>query len=162
MHDIIEIKVDYNKNAHTPFNVSNVDMTVATNVIYRITATILNDMQNPSDWFDTDLQGIYNDSVYLITWQIERNFSSRPDLAQTNYPSMYIFFLLISHTLNLLVSSPLLPLTVMEEVLAILKTAMRVHATNSLLKETIVDNGSHAAIAYFDDFLGDEDINIFG
>ena len=162
VQSITEVKVDYYKNVHMPFNVNNVDLTVAANVIYGITAAILNDMQNPSDWFDKDLQGIYNDSVNLIAWQIERNFSSRPDLALTYYPSMFNFFWFTSRTLNLLASSPSLPFTVMEDVLATLKTAMRVHATNSLLKKAVVENGSDHAVAYFDDFLGDGDTNIFG
>ena len=39
---------------------------------------------------------------------------------------------------------------------------MRAHATDSILKKAVVENGSNLSYAYFDDFLGDGDINIFG
>ena len=145
-----------------PVNVNEIDLATMANVIYGITSAILNDMLSPSDWFDEDLQGIYNDSVNLIAWQIEMNFSSRPDLAFPYYPSEYNLFWFTSRTLNLLASSQSLPFTVMEEVLATLKIAMRVHVTNSLLGKANVDNGSDPAVVYFDAFLGDGDTTTFG
>lgn len=39
-----------------PFNVNNIDATVAANMIYAITAARLNDLQQSSEWFDADLQ----------------------------------------------------------------------------------------------------------
>ena len=161
IQNISEVKVDYNKKPRMPFNVNYVDLSSVADIVYGITAAILNNMQNPSDWFDEDLQHIYNDSVNLLAWEIERNFSSRPDLV-TSTKSLYFFFWFTSRTLNLLASSAPLPFTVMEEVLATLKTAMRVHATNSVLKKANLDNGSDPAVVYFEDFLGNGDISFLG
>ncbi len=150
-----------------PFHANNVDLTVSTNVLYGIASTILSVTNtsngNKSDWFDSELQMIYENTTNLIAWHINKNFSNRPDLALTYYPSMYNFYWFTARSVNLLQSyiaeHGQFPYAVMERVMETLTTAMRGSATNDILKKVKTDKNG---LMYLDDFLGDNDRNILG
>ena len=157
--NISESKKLFDKNYRIPLNVNNVDLTVCSNVVYGITAAVLAQLEDTETWFeDDDLQMIYENSSALIAWEIERNFSSRPDLALTYYPSVYNFYWFTARTLNLLNSADRLPYPVMERVREKLMKALRSSATESILNSTITDGG----YSYFDGFLGDADKKLLG
>ena len=155
---VSEDRKDFYKLYSMPFNVNNVDLTVSTNVIYGITSAVLANMSDPSSWFDSELQIIYENTTSLISWMIERNFSSRPDLALTYYPSVFNFYWYTARTLNLLASAPSLPYPVLERAHYKLISALRGAATPTLLEQATVEGDT----AFWDDFLGDNDTDILG
>ncbi len=149
-----------------PFNANNIDLTVSTNVVYGISSTVLsgsNNYTNGSNWFDPELQMIYENTTNLMAWFIERNFSNRPDLALTYYPSVYNFYWFTARSVNLLRSYSQrhgrLPYAVMERAMDTLTVAMRGAATTDILKKAVTDKDG---LMYFDDFLGDNDKNMQG
>lgn len=159
VQNLTEDKKMFKSKYSMPLNINNVDLTVSTNVIYGLTAAVLSDLQNPDQWFnDENLLMIYLNSSELIAWQIERNFSSRPDLALTYYPSVYSFLWFTARTANLLSSADSLPYSAMETVKNRLVDAMRQHAT-PMIMELAVTSGDES---YFDGFLGDADTDVFG
>ena len=146
-----------------PFHVNNVDLTVGANVIYSITATFLMELADPKEWFDDDIQMIYENTTNLIAWAIHHNFSGRPDFALTYYPSIYNFYWFTSRSLNLLQtynsSRNSLPHPVLARVMASLSAALRGNVTADLLKRA---NADGEGLLYFEDFLGNADKNILG
>ena len=156
--NLTQDREDFYKGYRMPFNTNNVDLTVSTNVIYGITAAVLANLSDPDSWFDADLQTVYENTTDLIGWMIQHNFSSRPDLALTYYPSVYNFYWFTSRTVNLLSSTSTLPYPVLARVRDKLTSALREGATDALLEQVTVEGG----VAYWDDFLGDNDTDIFG
>ena len=153
-----ESRTKYAVHYNMPFNINNVDLTVSANVIYGLTAALLSDMEDPTTWFDEEVQTLYDSTVVLLSWEIARNFSSRPDLALTYYPSLFNFYWFTSRILNLLDSFDKLPYPVLEVSRNRLSTALRDSATKDILnRATYVED-----TVYFDDFLGDGDTDIFG
>ena len=145
-----------------PFHVNNVDLTVGANSIYGMTAAVLSNLTDSKEWFDEDLQVIYENTSSLITHMISHNFSSRPDFALTYYPSIYNFYWFTSRTLHLIrtyASGHTLPYAVMERVLDRLSLTLRENVTADLLKRATTDKDG---LVYFEDFLGNGDKNILG
>ena len=89
IQNIEEQRVLQQKKISMPFNLNNVDVTVAANSVYGITSGSIFNVNNFGDLFlnNTDLQSIYLNSTKFIGWAVSNNFSSRPDLAQVYYPS---------------------------------------------------------------------------
>uniref|UniRef100_A0A1X7VN73 Uncharacterized protein n=1 Tax=Amphimedon queenslandica TaxID=400682 RepID=A0A1X7VN73_AMPQE len=141
-----------------PFNVNNVDLTVSANVLYGLTAAVLSDMQDPNSWFDEEVQMIYLNTTSLVMYEISNNFSSRPDLALTYYPSVFNFYWFTSRILNLLNSYDQLPYPVMQTVKMRMSSTLRGEGTNDILRRAT----RHNDFIYFDDFLGDNDKNLYG
>ncbi len=146
-----------------PFHVNNIDLTVGANAIYGITAAVLSELANPKEWFDQDLQIIYENTTSLIMHMIEGNFSSRPDLALTYYPSVYNFYWFTSRTYHLLqtylAAGNSLPFDVIGRVLDRLAFVLRGNVTTDLLKRAVTGEDG---LIYFEDFLGNDDRNIEG
>lgn len=145
-----------------PFHVNNIDLTVGANVVYGITAALLGNLSPPNDreWFDEDVQMIYLNTTSLIAWMIHSNFSSRPDLALTYYPSIYNFYWFTSRTLNLLQSHSLPSRSpALTQVMLTLGPALRGNMTTDLLKRA---NTDEQGLVYFEDFLGNADKDISG
>ncbi len=155
--DITKNAITFYKRVAMPFNVNNVDLTVSANTIYGLTSAILYDVIE-QDVFDDELQMIYENTTSLIVYEIAHNFSSRPDLALTYYPSVYNFFWFTSRISYLLNSFDNLPYPVLERVRAMLGTSMKNNATQYILDQA-VHEGNYV---YFDDFLGDGDKDIHG
>ena len=148
------------KGVAMPFNLNNVDLTVNANVIYGITSAVLAELDYPSKtWFDEELQQIYLNSTNLIAYQIAHNFSSRPDLALTYYPSVYNFYWFVARTANLLNAVESLPFPVMATVRDVLNEALRGPATKAVLSAAEKEEGG---MVYFDEFLGDADLDLEG
>jgi hypothetical protein len=158
VQNITEVRRMYYMNYSMPFNVNNVDLTVSANVIYGITSAVLSDMHNPSSWFDGEVQQLCENTSSLIAYETAHNFTSRPDIALTYYPSVYSFYWFTSRTANLLNSFDKLPYPVLERMRVKLNTALRGPVTSNLMDRAKIDKND----AYFDDFLGDNDKDIFG
>lgn len=145
-----------------PFHVNNIDLTVGANVVYGITSSILSQLTDPRDWFDEDIQMIYENTTNLIAWMIQRNFSGRPDIALTYYPSVYNFYWFTSRSLNILqtyASAYSLPYPVLGRMMETLSAVMRGNVTSDLMKRAVTDKDG---LVYFEDFLGNNDKDIFG
>lgn len=167
-----------------PFNLNNVDVTVASNSIYGIASGSIYNINGFGDLFLTqpDMQQIFLNSTKFISWAIQANLSSRPDLAQVYYPSTYNFMWYASRTLflieneyqnymNLLNSNnkehvafvkrfrALKP--ILEEALSYLQPAFEIFATVDLFKWTRIDEKDKTK-TYFCDFLGLNDTTLFG
>lgn len=148
------------KKVRMPFNLNNIDLTVSANVLYGLTAAILSNMDEPELWFNTEVQFLYWSITDMITYELRSNFSSRPDLALTYYPSKYVFYWFTSRTLQLLRSADgQLKYTVMQEASHKLESVLRNNLTDTLIKSAIHDT---SGLAYYDDFLGDSDTDLFG
>lgn len=148
------------KGVRMPFNLNNVDLTVSANVLYGLTAGVLYKMDNPDLWFDADVQMLYQGIIDIIAYELQSNFSSRPDLALTYYPSKFVFYWFTSRTLQLLKSSDgQLNHTVLEKASHDLEALLRGNFTDNLIKSAIHDESGSA---YYDDFLGDGDKDLFG
>jgi hypothetical protein len=182
IQNIGEQKVLKDERVSMPFNINNVDVTVCANSIYGITSgSIFNTNDFGTLFLNTpDLQHIYLNSTKLIGWAIQRNFSSRPDLAQVYYPSLYNFLWYSSRTLFLIENEykkfeymiqtndvseiehlkRLRDLSdILQEAKYYLQVAFENEATDDLFKKLIrVDDNN----VYFRDFLGLNDTNIFG
>ncbi len=154
-----EDKVWFKRGVSMPFHIDNVDLTVCANSLYGITAALLSGLVGGAS-FDEEMQLIYRSTASFVSWQVAHNFSSRPDLALTYYPSVYNFFWFTSRILNLLNRFDELPYQVMDQVRTMLSTAMRQHATEYILKRAVRDGDT--GYAYFDDFIGEGDKDIFG
>ena len=153
-----ESRANYYKKYAMPFGINNVDLTVSVNVLYGLTAAVLSDMQDPNSWFDDEAQMIYLNTTSLVMYEISNNFSSRPDLALTYYPSVFNFYWFTSRILNLLNSHDQLPYPVMETVRERMNAMLCGVGTEFILAQATRQD----QYIYFDDFLGVNDTNEFG
>ena len=140
-------------------HVSSLDLALGANVIASITSCLVAQMGTVDDWFDKDMQAIYENTTGLITLLIERNFTGRPDLAMPFYPSKFNFYWFLSRTYHLLVSycnkSHLpLPYPVLDQVMASFSSVLRETVTRDLLKQATTN---HEGLVYYQDFLGKDD-----
>ena len=146
-----------------PFHVNNIDLTVEANAVYGITAAVVASLADPAEWFDQDLQIIYENTTSFITHMIQRNFSSRPDLVLAYYPSIYNFYWFVSRTFHLLETytsaGHSLPYTVLTRVMERLSFTLRGNVTHDLLFRAVREE---SGLVYFEDFLGADDRNILG
>ena len=146
-----------------PFHVNNVDLTVSANVLYGITTTLLSKIANPEEWFDQDVEMIYENTTNLIAWMVAHNFSGRPDLALTYYPSVYNFYWFTSRILYILetytASGAALPYSVLTRTMSTLSVVLRGNVTSDLLKRAKTEQDGSI---YFEDFLGNDDRDITG
>ena len=146
-----------------PYNVNNIEIAIGANILYGITSAIVTQLADPHEWFDDDLQMIYENTTNLIVWMIERNYSSRPDIVRFYYPSIYTFYWFTSRVLNLLQtyssehSSLLYP--VMTRTLKSLSTVFHGNVTADLLERATADGDG---LFYFEDSLVNNDKNVFG
>jgi hypothetical protein len=96
IQNLDEQRVLHRKGISMPFNVNNVDITVCANVIYGCTSAALMNLSGFSGLFlkSSDLVQTYLNSTRFVSWAIQTNFSSRPELASLYYPSKdHNFFL---------------------------------------------------------------------
>ena len=146
-----------------PFHINNIDLAVSANVLYGITAAILNDLvPSPREAFDEEVQVIYENTTALITYIVETNFTGRPDLALDYYPSKYNFYWFLARTLNLLEaynSTKALPFPVLSKVKTSLAKTLRGTITDVLLKSYHEDSEGHI---YYQEILGLNDTNASG
>ena len=166
VQNIDEQRILYKEGVAMPFNMNNVDVTVCANSIYGITSATLYDINGFQQEFlnSLDFQTLYLNTTKFITWAIDTNYTSRPDLAQVYYPSTYNFLWFTSRTLFLLeneldnvVDAKLKE--ILKEAKGYLTTTFENTVTQFLFKNARYENGNQA---YYDDFLGLNDTNVFG
>jgi hypothetical protein len=147
-----------------PFNVNNVDASVAVNGLYGIASWVLSQPEKYEKRFNPEVAQLFDNTAELIEYILDK------DLIQVHassillyYPSKYAFYYFVSRLVKLLEGGASLPeaktnkvnkmaMGLFEKWGARLKKAMREKATRQLsaLKQQDVLNGH----VYFDDFLG--------
>ncbi|KAL6071613.1 E3 ubiquitin-protein ligase SopA [Balamuthia mandrillaris] len=159
-----------------PGNINNVDASVAANTIYGITTALLFNLSSSSpskggnndEWFDKELQQIYQDSAEYVRWTITSGqMVKRPDIGLLYYPSLYDHYWFIARLVFLLdTSSPssvkalYARFPVVQRVKNMFEEVMSSAGTKQLISLATVEEGN--GYIYWDDFLGDGDIDIFG
>ncbi|KAK3105355.1 hypothetical protein FSP39_023292 [Pinctada imbricata] len=157
VQDLVDIKTEYFKGIITPSNVNNVDITVSANALFGITNSVLTGLVTTEVLDDPEIEQIYVNTSTMIAFQIHTNFSGRPDLALTYYPSVMEFYWFVSRTYAQLQRrhrATGLPHEVMYTVMSTLEEALRTTMTEDVIKQAVY-NGTEEA--YYDDFLGDGD-----
>jgi len=155
IQNLDEARVDYYKGVAMPFQMNNVDVTVAANTIYGLTSAILSGILPASALDDPTIKQVYLNTSTMIAHQINHNLYDRPDLELTYYPSKFEFYWFVARTFSRMELAPRLP-QVMQEVYNSLKPALQNTMTSDILKKAKRQGDS---MLFFDDFLGDEDVN---
>ncbi|KAK6167741.1 hypothetical protein SNE40_021702 [Patella caerulea] len=159
IQDTNEVRVLYAKGVAMPFNVNNVDCTVAANTIFGITSAVINGLLQGNIFSDVALQKVYLDTAAMIAFQIEHDFGGRVDLALTYYPSLFEFYWFVARTYNMLESQDFSSLpSELQQVYHMFKPVLKDHATTRVIKSAVLED---VDLLYFDDFLGDDDRSIF-
>ncbi|XP_062587918.1 uncharacterized protein LOC134249593 [Saccostrea cucullata] len=155
-----EARKGFYKGNVMPFNVNNVDITVAANAIYGLTNGVLSGILPKSVMEDPEIQQIYLNTSALIAYEINTNLSNRQDLALTYYPSEYEFYWFVSRTFSKLQEhsqhQSLHP--IMKRVREILREALCGKMTTSILMSYKTDSDGSV---FYDNFLGDGDRSLF-
>ncbi|RUS78409.1 hypothetical protein EGW08_013823, partial [Elysia chlorotica] len=145
-----------------PFNVNNVDLTVAADVVFGLTSGVLSGLINESVFEDKELEQIYLNTSSLLAYEMANNLTSRPDLALTYYPSVLESYWFVAKTLNTMetaLQKGSFPSPVMTEVYTMLKEV----CLGAITKDILSKAQSEAEDKYFfDDFLGNADTGLFG
>lgn len=168
IQNIDEQRKLFDKRVSMPFNLNNVDVTVGANSIYGITAGSIYNVNGFTESFLKSPKMIqtYLNTTRFIAWAINSNFTSRPDLAQVYYPSKFNFMWYASRTLflieNQLQNNQQQLIGDLQRILAeakgYLQVAFENRVSNLLLATAIKDS---VDTAYFVDFLGLNDTNVF-
>ena len=160
IQDTEEVKTWKPRGVDMPFDINNIDVSVAANGVFGLTAAILNGLVNADILDDPDIRQIYLNSSTLIAYMIETNFSSRHDLALLYYPSEFEFYWFVSRIFGELQrrskEGPL-PHPILETVRKLLDNVLHNHMTNAVLNATKRDRTDETM--YYDDFLGDGDLD---
>ncbi|XP_038058841.1 uncharacterized protein LOC119730137 [Patiria miniata] len=159
IQNLTEERVRHNEGVSMPFNINNVDSTVAANVIYGVNAALLENMFETKTWFDADTRMVYENTTSFIAWVIESGtMTSRPDLALTYYPSRYNFYWFVARTrfliANRIARGDLPAFPSLRLVYEQLNEVLQSRVTTDILAEAKTEGGKWA---YFDDFLGGAD-----
>lgn len=168
LQDTEEVKSLFAKGVAMPFNINNVDATVSANFLYGMimvaTSTVI---LHPENYIDADLQKIFYNTTALLAHEIQTNLSSRPDLTLTYYPSKYEFFWFVSRSYAYLnrVYLPQRSLSTPEDIHQMLLYAFK--TLGSVLHGKMTDDVTRSVkrdasgSLYIDDFLGDNDYDLF-
>uniref|UniRef100_K1Q665 Uncharacterized protein n=1 Tax=Magallana gigas TaxID=29159 RepID=K1Q665_MAGGI len=98
VQDFDDLRAQYYHGIITPSDVNNVDVTVSANALYGITNGILSGLVTTEVLEDPEIQQLYLNTSTMIAFQINTNFSGRPDLALTYYPSVMEFYWFVART----------------------------------------------------------------
>ncbi|KAL5016712.1 hypothetical protein ScPMuIL_006301 [Solemya velum] len=163
VQNLDDIRIYGGKGNEMPFNINNVDLVVTANSIFGITNAILSGLLEATLLEDPEVQKIYLNTSALISYQILANFSDRPDLALTYYPSEFQFYWFVSRTLAQLErrvkAEGVLPHSAMDTVRLLFRDALRGHAHEVITNKAIPDSSDKV---YFDDFVGNGDTSWTG
>lgn len=167
IQNIDEQRERQRKGVSMPFNVNNIDVTVCANSIYGITDAAIIDLNGFRSIFlkSDQIQQIYLNTTKFISWAIQTNFTNRPDLAQVYYPSTYNFLWYTSRTFFLIENEfrasniPKSLANLFSEAKDYLSEALENGATKFFLTKAQKDKDGYI---FFEDFLGVDDMNIFG
>eukprot|EP01133_Synstelium_polycarpum_P015514 gene15514-18425_t len=141
-----------------PFNVNNVDFSVAMNALFGISSAIF---ESDTDIITQDLSDMLTSIALLIEWSVDSGMVyNRTDIALLYYPSLYDFSWFIGRTTFFLEEFSLVkPLPApLDFVLDTLRAIGEGNVTTQLLNRMLKDNKNGV---YWDDFLGNDD-TLFG
>jgi len=158
IQNLEELEGEYHKGVIMPFEINNVDATVAANTIFGMTSAITSGLVSPTVLDDPDIEALYHNTSRLLQWEINTNMTNRPDLTLLYYPSEVEFDWFVARTFATLDTKRKqgpLPRPVMEEVYQMLKQAVEGEMTRYILFKGEYDGLGHI---YYDDFLGDGDL----
>jgi hypothetical protein len=146
-----------------PFNANNVDASVSANGIYGLTLAALSGLGSSDGslptWFTPQLQQLYGDTSRMLAWTVSADIMSfRPDLALLYYPPIYDMYWFIARSVHELGSIDTFPFPEMAQAAQAMTEAMTGPGTQQLLQRAQSDRDGF----YWDDFLGDNDTDIFG
>ncbi|KAK7505582.1 hypothetical protein BaRGS_00003327 [Batillaria attramentaria] len=158
VQNIAEAREYYYRDVVMPFQVNNVDVTVAANAVYGITASVLSGLLPTSVLQDPDIRQIYHNTTSLIAFMVEKALFGRPDLALTYYPSVFEFYWFVArtyHRMETALRSQPLP-EVMQDLYPRLRSVLEGPMT-----QHVVTTGTPEGqdMLYYDDFLGDADLD---
>nr|KAG5712874.1 hypothetical protein BaRGS_007471 [Batillaria attramentaria] len=158
IQNIEEARENFDRDVVMPFQVNNVDVTVAANAVYGITASVLSGLLPPSVLQDPQLRQIYHNTTSLIAFMVEKALFGRPDLALTYYPSVFEFYWFVArtyHRMETALRSQPLP-EVMQDLYPRLRSVLEGPMT-----QHVVTTGTPEGpdMLYYDDFLGDADLD---
>ncbi|XP_076087214.1 uncharacterized protein LOC143057729 isoform X1 [Mytilus galloprovincialis] len=159
VQDLVDVKTQYFQGIDTPGNVNNVDITVCANALFGITNAILSGLVTSEVLYDPVLQQLYLNTSTMIEFQIQTNFSGRPDLALTYYPSVFEFYWFVARTYTQLERKARigeLPHEAMRTVMEGLGSALKGNMTQHVISQSKMEGND---MIYYDDFLGDGDID---
>lgn len=159
IQDLDEVRTWRNRGVDMPFNINNVDVTVAANAVFGTTAGVLNGLVDVEVLDDPEIQHVYLNTTNLIASMIRTNFSSRHDLALLYYPSEIEFYWFVARTYGELLRSANkgpLPHPILEKVMTVLDEVLHDHMTSTVLNQTRADTDGNL---YIDDFVGDGDLD---
>lgn len=160
IQDTEEVKTWSPRGVDMPFDINNIDVTVAANGVFGITSAILNGLVDVEVLDDPEINQIYLNTSSLIAFMIQTNFSSRHDLALLYYPSAFEFYWFVARTFGELQRRSKigpLPHPALESVRKVLDTVLHNHMTNAVLNATKKDLSDDTV--YYDDFMGDGDFD---
>ncbi|CAG5118557.1 unnamed protein product, partial [Candidula unifasciata] len=162
IQNVDEERKEFYLGVAMPFGINNIDVTVSANTVYSITSGVLTGLLSPETLEDPVIEQIYHNTSMLIAYEIRNNFSGRPDLALTYYPSRMEFYWFFTRTVAVLETyrrNRTLPFEVMETVYKMFRDVAETHMTKNILDLAERDK---AGRVYFDDFLGDGDVTFGG
>lgn len=160
-----------------PFQANNVDGSVVGNSLFGILTTILRSA--PADgsgvyqeFVTPPLLQLIQDSTRLLAWIVTSEILlTRNDIVLLYYPPTYDFFLFAARSLHLLQSSNLTVFTsvysdpateaALTAIQSALASALANQGTATLVQkaQTSVSANTSLPLAYFDDFLGNADVD---
>ncbi|XP_012938109.1 uncharacterized protein LOC101859330 [Aplysia californica] len=158
VQDLSEVRTLFYKGVAMPFQVNNVDATVAANTVYGITSSVLSGLVSKQVLDDPGVEQIYLNTTSLITYALKNNMINRPDLVLTYYPSQREFDWFVSRTFSEIVTARKkgpLPHSALETVYQMLRGALQEEMTHDILAKAQTGGAEEF---YFDDFLGDGDL----
>lgn len=158
IQNLEEQRTEYYKGVAMPFQINNVDATVAANTVYGMTSAILNGLVNPDVLDDPVIESLYHNTSALLAFEIKNNITDRPDCALLYYPSEVEFDWFVARSFAILDSKRRqgpLPKIVMETVYLILKEAVEGAMTESIILKAKYKGSDQI---YYDDFLGNGDL----
>ena len=160
IQDSVEVKTWGPRGVDMPFEINNIDVTVAANGVFGTTSTILNGLVGADILDDPEIKQIYLNTSSMIAHMIKTNFSSRHDLALLYYPSAFEFYWFVARIFGQLqrrAREGPLPHPALETVRKLLDKVLHNHMTSAVLNATKKDQSDETV--YYDDFIGDGDFD---
>ncbi|XP_035824372.1 uncharacterized protein LOC101854700 [Aplysia californica] len=158
IQNIDEMRTEFYKGVGMPFQINNVDATVAANTVFGITSAVLNGLVSPKVLDDPVIESLYHNTSALLAYEINTNMTNRPDVALLYYPSQIEFDWFVARSFAVMDQKRRkgpLPRPIMETVYQILKSAVEGEMTKYILSKGKKDEQGGI---YYDDFLGDGDL----
>nr|KAG5710699.1 hypothetical protein BaRGS_035101 [Batillaria attramentaria] len=158
VQNLDEARKNYYKGVAMPFQMNNVDVTVAANTVYGLTASVLSGVLPASTLDDPLIRQVYVNTSSMIAHQVTNQLYGRPDLELTYYPSVFEFYWFVARTYSRMETAlQTMPLPdAMQEVFPILKSALEKNMTKDIMEKAKAEGQD---MLYFDDFLGDGDVD---